>query len=112
MIYIYKLLKLTTLNGRLLFPVPAWFQDGRQSPLRLPHRTYQAGQYQHKEAGGKPGGSRPCEADVRDVRPAHNFLLGHYPVLCRTGDFVQWQGTDTPYIGADVTQPGLCAGRP
>ena len=27
---------------------------------------------------------------------AHNFLRGHYPVLCRTGDFVPWQRADTP----------------
>ena len=24
------------------------------------------------------------------------FLRGHYPVLCRTGDFVPWQRADTP----------------
>ena len=46
------------------------------------------------------------------VRPAHNFLRGHYPVLCRTGDFVPWQRADTPHAGADVTQSCLCAGRP
>ena len=32
------------------------------------------------------------------------------PVLCRTGDFVLRQGTDTPHTGADVTQSRLCAG--
>ena len=68
------------------------------------------GRYQHKEAGGEPGRSGQYPADIRDVRPAHNLLRGHYPVLRGTGDFVLRQRADTPHTGTDVTQSRLCAG--
>ena len=87
------------------------FKMGGKAP-RLPYGAYQDGGYQHKEAGGKPGGSGQYPADVRDVRRPGNLLWGHHPVLCGTGHFVLRQGTDTPHAGADVTQPRLCAGRP
>ena len=51
-------------DRRLLLPQSAGLQDGRESPLRLPHRAYQNGRYQHKEAGGKPGRSGQYPADI------------------------------------------------
>ena len=36
-------------NGRLLFPQPARFQDGWESPLWLPYRADQDGRYRHKK---------------------------------------------------------------
>ena len=40
------------------------FKMGGKAPLRLPYGAYQDGRYQHKEAGGKPGGSGQYPADV------------------------------------------------
>lgn len=51
-------------------------------------------------------------ADFRDVRRPENLLRGYYPAFCPAGNFVLRQVTDTPHAGADVTQPGLCTGRP
>ena len=58
------MLNICIVFAQLELPQSAGLQDGRESPLRLPHRAYQNGRYQHKEAGGKPGRSGQYPADI------------------------------------------------